>query len=487
MTRSPRRPTTSASPPSSGGAARSETARPATIAASRTSTQQFGQSSGRTSGSKAAPKLPLTDVIAGRYAIIRRIGEGGMAEVFLARDSSNGNVSVVVKRCRAHLKHQPETAESFLREARLAQLIRHPNVVRVDATGEDDGLPYLVMEYLQGLTIRDVFLRATSDGGVPTAIAARIVMESARGLDAAHFAVDESGAPMGLVHRDVSPHNLFVTDAGTVKVLDFGIAKGTNDVTMTRAGHVKGKASYLAPEQLSLTGRPDARADLFSLGIVFWELLTGKRLFKRATETATVEAVRSLPIPDAIEVRGAVDPGLSAIAARMLARNPDDRPARGQEVADGIAHALAELKAIDPQAAEADVATYVVHLRQVAPATEERLLPDPPSSHRRAASAPIEPLSSLDPSRQDESTATVGPPVAGARHAYAGNVPTPKPSHAAIEPAAPHFIAMNDGEGPLDGSVVGTWAIAGAPRPAADLSGGFPESATDDDPKSSRR
>ncbi|MGZ5968909.1 MAG: serine/threonine protein kinase, partial [Polyangiales bacterium] len=188
--------------------------------------------------------------LGGRYLLERRIGEGGMAEVLLARDEARSNTPVVVKRCRAHLAHQPEMATLFLREARLASLIHHPNVVELEATGEDDGQPYLVMEYLQGFTVREIFLRSMKEGGVPQDLAAFIILGAARGLHAAHTAVDENGVPMGLMHRDVSPHNLFITDAGVVKVLDFGIAKGVNEATMTRAGHVKGKASYLAPEQL---------------------------------------------------------------------------------------------------------------------------------------------------------------------------------------------------------------------------------------------
>ncbi|MBL8719700.1 MAG: serine/threonine protein kinase, partial [Myxococcales bacterium] len=167
-------------------------------------------------------------LLGGRYALERRIGEGGMAEVLLARDQARSGAPVVVKRCKAHLIHQPEIAALFLREARLASLIHHPNVVELEATGEEDGQPYLVMEYLQGFTVREIFLRAQREGGVPQDLAAAIVANAARGLHAAHTAVDEQGTPMGLMHRDVSPHNLFVTDSGLVKVLDFGIAKGVN-------------------------------------------------------------------------------------------------------------------------------------------------------------------------------------------------------------------------------------------------------------------
>src|ERR1043166_6614303 len=135
-----------------------------------------------------------------------------MADVLLARDRMSGDRPVVVKRCKAHLKHQPEFAHLFLREARLASLVKHPNVVELEATGEEDGQPYLVMEYLQGFTVRDIFIRAQTEGGLPQDVAAAILLGAARGVQAAHSARDEHGNRIGLVPRDVSPHNLFLCD-----------------------------------------------------------------------------------------------------------------------------------------------------------------------------------------------------------------------------------------------------------------------------------
>jgi serine/threonine protein kinase len=308
-------------------------------------------------------------LLGGRYLIERRIGEGGMADVLLARDRMSGDRPVVVKRCKAHLKHQPEFAHLFLREARLASLVKHPNVVELEATGEEDGQPYLVMEYLQGFTVRDIFWRAQTEGGLPQDTAAAILLGAARGVQAAHSARDEQGNRIGLVHRDVSPHNLFVCDSGVVKVLDFGIAKGAHDVTMTRQGHVKGKASYLAPEQLVTGGQVDMRADLFSLGIVAWELFTGQRLFKRASETDTINAIRKLEVPNPVTVRADLDPGYAEIVMRMLARKPIDRPQHAGEIVSGIANTLRRRA---PTIGEKELAEYVAHLRTIEPSEDER-------------------------------------------------------------------------------------------------------------------
>ena len=412
----------------------------------------------------------MDTLLGGRYAIERRIGEGGMAEVLLARDLAEDGRPVVVKRCRAHLKHQPEFAHLFLREARLASLVHHPNVVSLEATGDDEGQPYLVMEYLQGFTVRDVFFRAATEGGIPQDIAAAIILGAARGLSAAHTAVDERGKPIGLVHRDVSPHNLFLTDHGVVKVLDFGIAKGASDVTMTRAGHVKGKASYLSPEQLVSGGPVDQRADLFSLGIIAWELFTGARLFKRASETDTIMAIRSLNVDSPTKLRPELDAEYARVVMRQLARSPDDRPRDAATIAMALERGLRRrMPSLVGPNGDAELAKYVAHIRQVAPVDEAPQsipsLADPPldkAAKKKAfeeawGSAPN--LAAAAPAKVgEEATATLAPPVEGAW---------------SREDAAPSGMSATGSPAPVDGSVVGTWAVAGAQRPGVDNSGGY--------------
>jgi serine/threonine-protein kinase len=375
-----------------------------------------------------------------------------MAEVLLARDEARNGAPVVVKRCRAHLAHQPEMATLFLREARLASLIHHPNVVELEATGEDDGQPYLVMEYLQGFTVREIFLRSMKEGGVPQDLAAFIILGAARGLHAAHTAVDENGVPMGLMHRDVSPHNLFVTESGLVKVLDFGIAKGVNEHTMTRAGHVKGKASYLAPEQLDPDAKIDRRADLFSLGTIAWELLTGRRLFRKATEIDTINAIRALRIDRPEKVRPEIDAAYADMVMRLLARHPEQRPASADEVVHVLEATIARRA---PDVGGAMLARYVSHVREI-----------DPSETSRVSLAPVE------------------PPKQGGRAAFQreireafGKTKPPKPPEEATATVAPptaSWVSATGTQPPADGSVVGTFAIAGATSAqGADVSGGF--------------
>ncbi len=372
-----------------------------------------------------------------------------MAEVLLARDEARSGAPVVVKRCRAHLAHQPEFANLFLREARLASLIHHPNVVELESTGEDDGQPYLVMEYLQGFTVREIFLRSQKDGGVAQDIAAFVILGAARGLHAAHVAVDERGVPMGLMHRDVSPHNLFVTEDGVVKVLDFGIAKGVNELTMTRAGHVKGKASYLAPEQLDPNAKIDARADLFSLGIVAWELFTGKRLFRRPTETDTINAIRALKVEKPNQVRPEIDQEYSDIVMRLLARRPEKRPSTAEEIVEALEKALARRA---PEVDGRALANFIASVREIDPKEISRVslppaIPAAPAPARKLTPAPAP--RPPKPKEKEEHTSTVGPPAEAA------------------------WVNLGGGDAPVDGSVVGTFAVAGATGPTADLSGGF--------------
>ncbi len=372
-----------------------------------------------------------------------------MAEVLLARDKERGDLPVVVKRCRAHLAHQPEFAHLFLREARLASLIHHPNVVELEATGDDDGQPYLVMEYLQGFTVREIFLRSQKEGTVPQDLAAFIILGAARGLHAAHIAVDEQGVPMGLMHRDVSPHNLFVTESGVVKVLDFGIAKGVNELTMTRAGHVKGKASYLAPEQLDPHAKVDARADLFSLGIVAWELFTGKRLFRRATETDTIDAIRALKVERPNQVKPEIDQEYSDIVMKLLARKPERRPASAEDIVESLEKALARRA---PEVDGAALAKFVGRVKEIDPKEISRVSLPPGGLPKIPKNAGVpKPLPAVrDKREKEEHTATVGPNV------------------------APSWMNLGGTPAPADGSVVGTFAVAGATSAStADMSGGY--------------
>ncbi|APR76866.1 serine/threonine protein kinase [Minicystis rosea] len=264
----------------------------------------------------------------GRYDILGALAAGGMAEILLGRliGPSGFERVVVIKRILPHLAGEKAFVEMFLDEARTVARIRHPNVVQVHELGGDgDGSElYLVMEYLEGESAAGLLRRLCLKGeGLDPWLAAHIVAESCRGLHAAHELTDDN-LPLDIVHRDVSPQNIFVTYSGAVKVLDFGIAKAADRIVRTEAGQVKGKFAYMSPEQC--TGKPlDRRSDVFALGAVLYELLTGRRVFKRATELMTLKAICEQPVAPPSTVVASTPAALDAVCLRALERRRDDR------------------------------------------------------------------------------------------------------------------------------------------------------------------
>ncbi|MBX3272906.1 MAG: protein kinase [Sandaracinaceae bacterium] len=267
----------------------------------------------------------------GRYVLCRRLADGGMGTVYLAKAEGPGGFerAFAIKRIHPHLARRKDLVEMFLDEARLSARIHHPNVCSTIDFGEADGAWFLAMEYLLGESLASVVRAvATAPGMLASArwraLAARVIAEAAEGLHAAHELTDERGSPLGVVHRDVSPQNLFVTYDGAVKVLDFGVARAEGRIHQTRAGALKGKVSYMAPEQVS--GRPvDRRADVFALGVCLWEALTGRRLFRRETDVETIQQVGSLEVPAPSSIVPGIEPALDACVLRALARDLDAR------------------------------------------------------------------------------------------------------------------------------------------------------------------
>jgi tRNA A-37 threonylcarbamoyl transferase component Bud32 len=250
-----------------------------------------------------------------RYEVVGRIATGGMAEILLAR-AKDGTL-VVQKRILPRLVGDAELVRMFLDEARLAKSLAHANIVRVLDVGEDAGDPYLVMERLEGA---DVARIVAAGRPIPLELALHIASSACTGLDYAH--------ERGIVHRDVSPHNLFVTDAGEVKVLDFGIAKAADRLAATRHGTIKGKLSYMSPEQAQSLP-VDRRSDVFSVGVVLWELLSGRRLYDAASD---FEILRAIVDRDAPPLAG-VPAELDRIVRQALARDPAQRPATAAALA----------------------------------------------------------------------------------------------------------------------------------------------------------
>ncbi|MFT3698373.1 MAG: serine/threonine-protein kinase [Kofleriaceae bacterium] len=270
--------------------------------------------------SRAQPALPAR---IGRHSVLGYLADGGMAEIFLGREPEGR--AVVIKRILPHLARQQNFVAMFIDEARIGSLVHHPNVVEVFELGQVGTDLFLVMEYLAGESTSGFMRRLQLRGEtLPTELGAYIVAEACAGLQCAHDLVDESGMPMNLVHRDISLSNLFITYAGDVKVLDFGIAKAADRLTRTATGQVKGKFSYMSPEQCR--GEPlDLRSDIFSLGVVLYELTTQRRLFKRANELMVLKAVTEQPIPRPTREIVGYPPALEHVVMKALSRDREQR------------------------------------------------------------------------------------------------------------------------------------------------------------------
>ncbi|HEY1099423.1 MAG TPA: serine/threonine-protein kinase, partial [Myxococcota bacterium] len=275
-------------------------------------------------------------LVFGKYEKIRRIAQGGMGEVFLARQTGVLDRLAILKALRVDLAKESEFVEQFLDEARVAATLNHPNIVAIYDVGEWHSTYYIAMEYIAGEDLSKLWYAAAKAGiGLPFQVSVRIIMEAAMGLDHAHRAKDVRGQPLNIVHRDVSPQNLMVRADGVTKLVDFGIAKAANKSSRTQAGMVKGKLQYMSPEQVR--GEPlDGRSDQFSLGIVLWEMCTGRRLFKADTEINTLQKILQTPIPRPTQHVPGFPAELEAVIMRMLERDPDKRFPSLNEVAQKL-------------------------------------------------------------------------------------------------------------------------------------------------------
>lgn len=263
----------------------------------------------------------------GRYQLIRRLAVGGMAELFLARVAGPGDFEkiVVLKRMMPECAGNKKLVRMFLDEARLLARLDHPNITQVHDMGDQDGVPYFAMEYVHGEDLRTIMRAATTNGvRVPDGIAAMIISEAAHALHYAHERKDELDRPLNIVHRDVSPSNILVSYHGGVKVADFGIAKSTLQQTETRAGTLKGKLSYMSPEQAH-GNAVDRRTDVFALGILLYELTTDTRLFQGATDMAVLKQVTHCQVTPPARRRADYPPALAAIVMRALSLAPEAR------------------------------------------------------------------------------------------------------------------------------------------------------------------
>lgn len=298
----------------------------------------------------------------GRYDLVAELASGGMATVYLARLSGVGGFqrNVAIKVLHPHLAYDGEFVEMFLDEARLAAMIHHPNVVPIQEVGEGDHGYYLVMDYIEGDTFAALLSRAAAMGQpVPREVVLRIGLEMLAGLHAAHELHDERGNLIGVVHRDVSPQNVLVGTDGVTRLTDFGVARAASRLSATRAGQLKGKLAYMAPEQASGDESLDRRADVFSAGVVLWEALALRRLFKASNEAATLSRVMSEPIRSPADFNPSVPAAVAQVCLYALSRDVRSRYATAAQFAEALEEAAQHTGAI---ASPREVASYVAQM-----------------------------------------------------------------------------------------------------------------------------
>ena len=344
-------------------------------------------------------------LLGGKYRLVVELGRGGMASVYLAVLLGQAGFSKlqVIKRLNADLAEHPEFLGMFLDEARLAARIEHPNVVQTNEVGNDGREYYIAMEYLEGQSLDVVLRRAEARGGLPLDMHVRAIMDVLAGLHFAHELRDFDGTPLSVVHRDVSPHNVIVTYEGQVKLVDFGIAKAADSSAKTQGGVLKGKFGYMAPENFA--GEPlDRRADIYAVGVMLWQAMTGARMWPRRTPDLTIaQRVAAGEIPTPRSVKPDASPALEAICMRALATNRAKRYETAAEFRDALEDFMSTRSARDR-----DIGKFVSELfadsrADIKAAIEARLRDD-------ATSPQIPALRSLLGSAPPPSWSSVGDP-----------------------------------------------------------------------------
>lgn len=300
-----------------------------------------------------------------RYRVTKLIASGGMGAIYVGvqRGAAGFERQVAIKRAHAHLLNDPEIRQTILAEAHHGSLVRHPNVVSIDDVEEVDGELLLVMDFIDGSSLSHL----VRDGlPLPVRIATRVIFDACWGLDAIHTANDRLGRPLGLVHRDVSPQNILIGLDGVSRITDFGIAKGVRDPGRTGPTMRRGKFGYMAPEYIRHR-LSTSHADMFALGIVFWEAIAGRRLFDGKTGIECVKLAAAAEIPSLCAIRSDVSPALDHFVAKTLAKDPHDRFASMAHMAEAL-----EAVAGGRIATRAEVSAFVAERRE----DEEVEIPD---------------------------------------------------------------------------------------------------------------
>jgi eukaryotic-like serine/threonine-protein kinase len=281
---------------------------------------------------------PVDNRIFGRFELLIEMGRGGMATLFLARiqGPSNFEKLLAIKKIHDHLAHEDQFVRMFMDEARIAAMIHHPNVATIFDMGRIDKSYFIAMEYVHGQDLTDILkVAGRKRANFPWTHAVRIIADTAAGLHSAHELKNQEGQPLNVVHRDVSPQNILVSYDGNTKVVDFGIAFAAEKLETTQAGTLKGKVGYMSPEQ-AMGEEVDRRSDIFSLGIVLWECVCIRRLFKEANEGATLLRVRDADVAKPRSVRPEIPVELERIIMKALAKDRKDRYDTAEEFGDAL-------------------------------------------------------------------------------------------------------------------------------------------------------
>ncbi|MBX3190111.1 MAG: serine/threonine protein kinase, partial [Labilithrix sp.] len=298
----------------------------------------------------------------GKYQLIAQLGGGGMADVYLAKSGDGGFQKLaVVKRLKKEGQRDVEVEKMFQDEARLCARLNHPNIVQTFEVGKDAGGPFLVMEYIEGQSFSRLRSRAAKTGQpLARRVGLHVLCEVLSALHYAHTLEDHEGNPLSVIHRDVSPQNVVVTYAGVAKLVDFGVAKHASSEAETRAGTFKGKVAYMAPQQVHAGAKLDGRADVFSAGVILWELLTNQRLWEGVTEVQVLTSLlgtERLPAPRSVDP--SVPPELDAICTKAMERDPADRWSSAASMLEALEVACAKL---DLRASAREVSLVVTAL-----------------------------------------------------------------------------------------------------------------------------
>ncbi len=357
----------------------------------------------------------------GPYELLRRLGRGGMAEVYLAKAPTTHGDSrlVALKRMHAQLTEDQSAVDMLVQEARLAMRFDNANIAQTFELGCHDGTSFFIMEYVDGVDLGTLASSCENRGArLPAQLVAHVCAGIARGLSYAHELADENGTRLGIVHRDVSPQNVLISRMGEVKIIDFGVAKVAARIQQTMAGIIKGKYAYMSPEQAS--AEPvDPRSDVFSLGVCMWELVTGKPLFRALGSNspfAVLRAVREDPIAKAHNTAQGLSPELSAIIHKALER---DKTARFQSMAELANELESWLRKTAPGYDARRLADDVRKIVQAAP---------PGSVPQNAIATP--PLAKMAPDEYQPSQLS----VVAQSPLQPGRVPPRRPNHAQTAP-----------------------------------------------------